>query len=157
MYVEDDVFVTPQAIRTLVRAISGHAASGRRPGWYLARYRDGLGNPKFARRFNMDFFAHDGRALTPAHANLWQQAYHRCVEGAASNPAPHPLKGASPPGGAEGVLWGTVNATRLRVHVLLPTTFHGSRRIDAMGIWHLHNASEANDWLASYTSRQRPA
>lgn len=153
VYVEDDVFLTPLAVRTLERAINmpatkaGSGVEGSAASWFVSRYRDGLGSSRYRQSFNMDMVAHRSHSMNP---RTWEHACRQCVDGAAMNPArPSPTKGASPPGGAEHLLWRTINASGLRVHVLLPTTFHGTRKMDAMGVWHAHNATDVEVWLRS--------
>jgi hypothetical protein len=162
VYLEDDVFATPLAIRTLERALlldhdpraeprakraTIEAGEQRPASWFVARYRDGLASARYRHQYNMDLLAHRPQAVS---ATVWEHACRQCLEGAASNPTKaSATKGASPPGGAEGVLWRAVNASGLRVQVLLPATFHSTRKMDAMGVWHTHNASDVVRWLSS--------
>lgn len=155
VYFEDDVFLTPLAVRTLSRALllgtreDGSASDiGRRRRWYVSRHRDGLALEKTARQYSMDLVMHTVEALQGATVTSpWGEAYHSCADGAARNLRPSRTKGASPPGGAEGVLWQIVNASGWPVHVLLEQTFHGTRQMDAIGVWHTHNVSDVESWL----------
>ena len=139
LYIESDVYLTPAAIRIVESAVSKATTQAR---WWAANFRD------YRTMFNMDFFVMTTSSNMPSAALMvWYRAYRLCANTTYGDPIRGP----------ESMFFRAATSSGLPHTVLLNSTFHGNRRIDAMGVWHTHEPSRVNEWLhMNATQHQNP-